>query len=157
MIEEYGTAVIALFVGGLIFAAVFGLADGNRAGLTVSAAGLITAQTKDCLNGDVGNQSFDEYRGRGKIQVEYANTPVVTGVMTQVSSLFTVASKAWGNVNIGLRAVYDSSNVRFHTQIQEGKEYLYLEHPGVYRVYYEAVDAVGRRQYGMLQIPVQRQ
>jgi hypothetical protein len=149
IIEEYGSAVIALIVAGLIFAAVFGLA--------ANGAELITAQTGDCLIEDGGNPSFDDYRANGKIKVDYTNVSAVAGVMSPVSSHFTAVSETGKEVSFGLRAVYDSDAVRFYTQIQEGKEYLYLEHPGIYRVYYEAVDALGRRQYGTLQIPVQRQ
>lgn len=157
IIEEYGTAIIALFVGGLILAAVFGLEDAAAAGLMDSAADLIAAQTVDYLTEEVGNPSFDDYRGGGRIQVEYTNVPVAEGVLTPVSSLFTAVSEAGTEVSIGLCAVYDSDNVRLCTQILEGKEYLYPEHPGVCRIYYEAADALGRRQYGVLQIPVQRQ
>jgi hypothetical protein len=156
IIEEYGSIVIALFVGILILAAFFRLTDGGLTGIMVSATELITTQTGNCLIEEGGNPSFDNYRANGRIRVNYTNVSAVAGVMSPVSSHFTANSETGEKVSVVLRAVYDSDNVRFYTQIRQGKEYLYLEHPGIYRVYYEAVDALGRRQYGTLQIPVQR-
>jgi hypothetical protein len=148
IIKEYGSALIALAVAGMIF---WGLA-GSRDSLT----NLISQQTIDRLVEDDGNPSFDNYRATGKINVSYTNVSPVEGERSPVTSHFTAVSESGEDVTLTLCAVYDSDNARVYTQLQEGKEYLYPETPGIYRVCYEVVDALGRRQYGTLKIPVQR-
>jgi hypothetical protein len=147
IIKEYGSALIALAVAGMIFA---GLVE------RASLSNLISQQTIDRLVENDGNPSFDDYRANGKINVRYTNFSPVEGEMSPVTGHFTAVSEAGEEVTFTLCAVYDSDNARVYTKLQEGKEYLYPEQPGIYRICYEVVDALGRRQYGTLKIPVQR-
>jgi hypothetical protein len=148
IINEYGSALIAIAVAGLIFAVFCG---------QVSGTSLVSQQTQDRLIENDGNLSFDDYRATGKINVSYMNVSPVEGEKSPVSRHFTAVSEAGEKVTLTLCAVYDSDNTRIYTQFQDGKEYLYPEQPGIYRICYEVVDALGRRQYGTLKIPVQRQ
>jgi hypothetical protein len=148
IIKEYGSALIAIAVAGVIFAVLMGLFS--------SLSQMVLQQTEDSLVENDGNPSFDEYRANGKINVRYTNVSAVAGEISPVSRHFTAVSEAGEEVTLTLCAVYDSDNARVYTQFQDGKEYLYPEQPGIYRICYEAVDACGRRQYGTLKIPVQR-
>jgi hypothetical protein len=148
IIKEYGSVLIALAVAGAI---LVGLA-GSRDSLT----NLVSRQTIDRLVENDGNPSFDDYRATGKINVSYTNVSPVEGELSPVTSHFTAVSESGEEVTLTLCAVYDSDNARVYTKLQGGKEYLYPEQPGIYRICYEAVDACGRRQYGTLKIPVQR-
>jgi hypothetical protein len=168
ILKEYGSALIALAVATVIFAVLFGGTSGTEsaetsAGNVLSAGDIVTSlknlvsqQTQSRLVENDGNLSFDDYRATGKIIVSYTNVSPVEGKKSPVSSHFTAVSEAGEEVTLTLCAVYDSDNARVYTQFQDGKEYLYPEQPGIYRICYEVVDALGRRQYGTLRIPVQR-
>jgi hypothetical protein len=149
IVKEYGSTLIAIAVAGVIFAVLGGLSS--------SLAQLIFRQTGNYLVENDGNPAFDAYRANGKIQVSYTNLSPVAGARSPVTSHFTAVSASGEDVTITLCTIYDNNNIRVYTQIQDGKEYLYPEQPGIYRICYEAVDALGRRQYGTLKIPVQRQ
>lgn len=148
IIKEYGSVVIAIVVAGVIFAALGRIHS--------SLTNLVSQQIAGRLIEDDGNPAFDEYRANGKIKVSYTNVSAVEGEKSPVSRHFTAVSASGEDVTVTLCTIYDSNNTRVYTQFQDGKEYLYPEQPGIYRICYEAVDASGRRQYGTLKIPVQR-
>lgn len=154
--EEYGEVLIALLIAGGIFLFFSGAGSGGEGGIRRITGGWIEEQTKTSLAHDA-SASFDIYAGTGKLYIEYVNDPIIAGIKTPVADHFRATLENGGQAEVSVCRIYDSKKEEYYTQIEEGKEYMYLEKAGIYTVCIMARDSCGRQQLAMLHIPVQRQ
>lgn len=154
IMEEYGEFLLAALIAGILFTFFFG-AGGAKNVRTISAD-VIAEQTGAYLAA-YDSAAFDAYAGTGTLLIEYVNDPVIAGIRTPAADHFRAASGNEGQAEITVCMIRDSQGQTYHTQIEEGKEYLYLENAGIYTVCLRAEDSCGRQRYALLKIPVQRQ
>jgi hypothetical protein len=137
---EYGELVIAVFAACLLIP-LFG---SIRLPSGLEAKKLYT-------------DAFHEYASEGKVAIEYLNVPVSEQIRALVDEHFLASANASEQaVQVHIAVALDDEGNRIHSEILEGKEGILFGKAGIYTVYVQTVDAIGRTQYGKLKFPVQR-
>ena len=155
IIEEYGEVLIALLVAGIILPFFFGIFGNQSGGIAALLKEQVNAAGAFYLT-DEESPEFNAYAGGGKVQVEYTNEPVIAGTKTPVTEHFRATLENGETAGVSICRICDSQGFSYDTQIEGGKEYMYLEEPGIYTGCLRTKDSCGRQRYARLCIPVQR-
>lgn len=156
IIIQYGSALIAMLVGIAIFAAFSRISYRNGTGVAAALGDWIEGEHAQVLLKESVERAFDCYGKSRNLEISFiGDLPIVAGVKTELLRHFQAVGSNGTAVPIRVYAIKDAEGNCYPTQKQEGKEYLYLEQPGIYRIYLQAEDDQRRRLEAAISFPVQ--
>lgn len=151
---QYGSVWIAVVVGCGILFCIFYLPFQNSTGVANALGEWLKSESGRSLSEAAKDAAFDRYCSKG-IEIIYTGQEIIAGKKIEVSRCFTALGGDGSAVPVSVCAVIDLQGDRYAIQQQGGKEYLYLEQEGIYRIVLEATDAKQRTVNALITFPVQ--
>lgn len=153
--SQYGAAVIAAIVGGLLFFLLFHIPIEGKEGLA-QMVGVVTKQQTEQTIQDKYSRNEEQYARQIDTHLQYLNdNPIVAGEKTKVWDHFSVDDDNGQVVKAKICVIMDQQKNRYSMVTENGEDYIYLERAGIYQVYFQITDSFYRTQYAILWVPVQ--
>ncbi len=154
IIAQYGSMWIAVMAGcGILFCTARMLSGGSP-----DAAGVlgkwIGSQSQSALLRSAEETALDRCKSF-KIDIRFTGEKITAGEPIEVGACFTAQGEKEQNLPVSVCVLTDEAGNRYAARKQGGKEYLYLEKEGVYRVVLEAKDSRKNTVYAWIAFPVQ--
>ncbi len=157
IISQYGSAMIAIIVGVAVLMAFMKIPYAGKNGIAASAGNFIEESTTKVLQKEMITGVFDKYLKEYQFEVAYVGEqPLVAGQKVDIHTNFQATDGAGREVSMKVITILDAEGNVYHTHIQDGKEYLYLEQEGIYRIYLCAQEERGWDTVVAISFPVQR-
>lgn len=157
IIAQYGSAVIAVLVAVAVFIAFAKLPYMKKVGVSDAMGGFMERDTGTILKKERITDVLGEGLKEAHFEVNYmGDSPIVAGEKTELFTKFRATDQQGTEVPLNVITILDEGGAVYHTQIQDGKEYLYLEQEGIYRIYLSAEKEKDWDEVVAISFPVQR-
>lgn len=143
---EYGQATIALFIF------LFILSFGSR---TVSFGTQFMKKVEANMVQELQTNNFYSYATTGGLDFNYANAGINEFEHVKIADHLQARGNGF-DANVYICAILDEEGNLVRTAEQQKEEWFVAPKAGVYSIYFWTKDGLGRKQYGHLNIPIQR-
>lgn len=153
--SQYGAAVIAALVGGLLFFLLFHIPIEEQEGLAQIVGFVTKQQTEQAIQNEY-DRNEEQYTKQIYLHLQYLNdNPIIAGEKTKVWDHFSVYDDNGQVVEAKICVIMDQQGNRYSIVTENGQDYIFLERAGIYQVYFQTTDSFYRTQYAILWVPVQ--